>query len=76
MIRTSFHVTESQIGMLRQESGSTGLGISEIVRRAIDDYLEKIQSKRKAQLDDIDTSSKEWFSLEELDAGLKKRGLL
>lgn len=76
MVRTSFHVTESQIGLLRQEAGTTGLGISEIVRRAIDDYLERLRSKRQVQLDDIDTSNKDWFSLEELDAGLKKRGLL
>ena len=76
MLRTSFHVTETQIGSLRQESAITGLGISEIVRRAIDDYLERVQTKRQMRLDDIDTSSKEWFSLEELDAGLQKRGLL
>ena len=41
MKRFNFYLTENQINKLKSLSKKTGLKISELVRRAIDDYLEK-----------------------------------
>ena len=41
MKRFNFYLTENQINQLKTLSKKTGLKKSELVRRAIDDYLEK-----------------------------------
>jgi metal-responsive CopG/Arc/MetJ family transcriptional regulator len=39
MERISVHLTEKEVEYLRRESEDTGLSVSEIIRRAIDEYL-------------------------------------
>ena len=39
MIRVNIHLTEQEIGKLKQESKRTGLTVAELVRRAIDKAL-------------------------------------
>jgi len=56
MIRTNFHITDSQMGVLRHESECTGLSISEIVRRAIDYYTGNIPVLNKSQTSAIDSA--------------------
>jgi predicted DNA-binding protein len=46
MKRTNIHLSEQQLKRLEQQSRKTGLSVAEIVRRAIDDYLEKINATR------------------------------
>ena len=41
MIRTGFYLTDRQIALLQKESKRKGLKVSEIIRRAIDQYFEK-----------------------------------
>lgn len=45
MKRVNVHLTDLQIKELRQLSDNKGMPVSELVRRAIDDYLRK--QKRK-----------------------------
>ena len=46
MKRVTYHLTEQQIEKLRVHSQETGLSVAEIVRRAIDVYLESSDSRR------------------------------
>ncbi len=41
MKRTNIHLTEKQIGLLKQLSEETGLTSAELVRRAIDEFLKE-----------------------------------
>ena len=56
MIRTNFHITDNQIGTLRQESERTGLSISEIVRRAIDYYTGNFPVLNRNHVSAIDSN--------------------
>jgi hypothetical protein len=47
MIRTAIHLTEKQVEDLKQESNDTGLPVAEIIRRAIDEYLEKRKKQKQ-----------------------------
>lgn len=40
MKRTNVHLTEPQLKALEKVSKSTGLSVAEIIRRAVDAYLE------------------------------------
>jgi len=42
MKRGNFHLAYSQIESLRTLSRVKGLGVSELVRRAVDEYLERV----------------------------------
>jgi len=46
MKRISIHITERQLKKLRQRKAKTGLKAAEIVRRAIDYYLEYMTGKK------------------------------
>lgn len=39
MIRTNIHLTEPQRRGLAREAGKLGIGVAELVRRIIDEYL-------------------------------------
>jgi len=41
MKRVNYHLTEEQIGRLQSLSGKTGLTVAEIIRRAVDEYLDR-----------------------------------
>jgi Arc/MetJ-type ribon-helix-helix transcriptional regulator len=41
MKRVNYHLPEQVIAKLKEEAERTGLSISEIIRRAIDAYLER-----------------------------------
>ena len=41
MKRVNYHLPEQVIGRLKAEAKRTGLTVAEIIRRAIDTYLEK-----------------------------------
>jgi len=41
MKRVNYHLTLKQIKSLKKLSKETGLSVAELIRRAIDDYLEK-----------------------------------
>jgi hypothetical protein len=41
MKRLNFYFTELQIAALRRVSEATGLSVSELLRRAVDDWLRK-----------------------------------
>jgi len=43
------HFTEVQLKRLAQLSKKTGLTVAELIRRAIDEYLEKIQDSKHPQ---------------------------
>jgi hypothetical protein len=43
MIRVNYHLTEKQLDRLRAESARTGLTIAELIRRAVDDLLNKLR---------------------------------
>jgi metal-responsive CopG/Arc/MetJ family transcriptional regulator len=45
--RVGFYLTDLQIKQLNTVSKKTGLTVSEIIRRAIDEYLEKREMKGK-----------------------------
>lgn len=48
MVRINVHVTTTQLIRLNKLSDKTGLSRAEIIRRAIDEYLEKHESKKDA----------------------------
>lgn len=48
MIRVNYHLTSSQIEALHKLSKDTGLAVAELIRRAIDKYLEKQQKETHA----------------------------
>lgn len=41
MIRVNYNLTEKQLARLKALSKETGLTVSEMIRRAVDGYLEK-----------------------------------
>ena len=41
MKRVNYHLTEEEIDRLQSLSGKTGLTVAEIIRRAVDEYLDK-----------------------------------
>ncbi len=41
MKRVNYHLTEEQIRRLQVHSDKTGLSVAEIIRRAIDEYLDR-----------------------------------
>ena len=43
--RVGFYLTEVEIKRLRMVSKKTGLSVSELIRRAIDEYLERYEKK-------------------------------
>lgn len=45
MKRTNIYLTEIQMKKLEQLCKKTGLSMAELVRRAIDEYLEKVKKK-------------------------------
>jgi predicted DNA-binding protein len=47
MKRVQYHLTESQIERLKAISKETGLSFAEVIRRAIDAYLEDREKKEK-----------------------------
>ena len=47
LTRINFYLTKAQIKRLKGLSQNTGLPVSEHVRRAIDEYLEKKAPKKK-----------------------------
>lgn len=51
MIRTAIHLSEKQDKELRQESEETGLPKAEIIRRAIDEYLERRRKEKQVESD-------------------------
>jgi predicted DNA-binding protein len=46
MKRINYHVTERQIERLKALSERTGLSVADLIRRAIDAYLEREEKKR------------------------------
>jgi len=44
MKRVNFHLTESQLSKLKKLAKKTGLSVAELVRRAIDKFLEGVRS--------------------------------
>lgn len=45
--RVGFYLTDLQIKNLKKLSKKTGLTVSEIIRRAIDEHLERFERKSK-----------------------------
>lgn len=43
--RTNFYFPKSTLERLKEASASTGLPMSEIMRRALDEYLERLKEK-------------------------------
>jgi len=44
--RVGFYLTDLQIKELKRVSKKTGLSVSELIRRAIDEHLEKYKEKK------------------------------
>ena len=55
MKRTNFSIREDQIERLKKHYETTGIRMSEIVRRAIDLYFEREESDKNERLSDYDT---------------------
>lgn len=47
--RMNFYLAEIQVKRLKSISKKTGLSASEILRRAIDEYWEKFEEKKKTK---------------------------
>jgi aspartate/methionine/tyrosine aminotransferase len=47
--RVGFYLTDLQIQTLKKVSKKTGLTVSEIIRRAVDGYLEKFERKARVK---------------------------
>lgn len=45
MIRTNIYLTEPQMRKFKAISKKTGLAVSDLIRRALDDWLEKYEGK-------------------------------
>jgi predicted DNA-binding protein len=45
MKRVNYHLTEEQIKRLQNLANKTGLTVAEIIRRAVDEYLDKKHRK-------------------------------
>lgn len=60
--RTTFTLTENQIKWLAEQSERTGLLKSEIVRRALDEYAEREDTKEERKL----LTSDQWREIREM----------
>jgi catalase (peroxidase I) len=40
MVRVNYHLTDKQISKLKEMSKDTGLSVAELIRRAVDKYME------------------------------------
>ncbi len=49
MRRVNYHLTEEEIAELQSLSGKTGLSVAEIIRRAVDEYLDKRKVSRNLE---------------------------
>ena len=49
MKRVTYHLTEGQINRLQGLAQKTGLSVAEIIRRAVDDYLDKKEKKMREE---------------------------
>ncbi len=49
MRRVNYHLTEGQIERLQRLAQKTGLSVAEIIRRAVDDYLDKKTNRMKKE---------------------------
>jgi predicted DNA-binding protein len=49
MKRVNYHLTEEQIMRLQALSGKKGLTVAEIIRRAVDEYLDKRKVSRNLE---------------------------
>jgi predicted DNA-binding protein len=45
MIRKTYHLTDQQYDRLRVLSQQTGVSVAELLRRAVDEYLERRPAK-------------------------------
>jgi len=70
MKRTNVHLTEQQIERLSQLSKSTGLSVAELIRRAIDYYLDEVSWPRPSEEDYHGPSFDEALDL--LESSLEK----
>jgi len=48
-IRTNIFLTRTELKKLRTLSKKTGAPVAELVRRAVDEYLEKFEEKREKE---------------------------
>jgi predicted DNA-binding protein len=51
MKRVNYHLTEAEITRLQTLSNKTGLSVAEIIRRAIDEYLDRKERKNMKKED-------------------------
>ncbi|WP_363320184.1 ribbon-helix-helix protein, CopG family [Ferrovum sp.] len=49
MIRSNFFLSQVQVERLREMSQESGLSVSELVRRAIDEYLIRLERAKQAR---------------------------
>jgi predicted DNA-binding protein len=49
-IRTNIFLTRTELKKLRGLSKQTGAPVAELVRRAIDEYLKRVESKGRAKV--------------------------
>lgn len=49
MIRTNVFLTQRQLDRLKSESEASGLKVAEMVRRAIDEYLDRAGRKQREE---------------------------
>ncbi len=47
MPRVGLYLTEPQVRKLRDISNKTGLTVSDLIRRALDDWLEKFEERER-----------------------------
>jgi hypothetical protein len=47
MPRIGLYLTEPQVRILRDISNKTGLTVSDLIRRALDDWLEKFEERER-----------------------------
>jgi Arc/MetJ-type ribon-helix-helix transcriptional regulator len=47
MPRVGLYLTEPQVNKLRNISDKTGLTVSDLIRRALDDWLEKFEERER-----------------------------
>ena len=47
MVRACVHLTERELMRLRKHAKTTGLSVAELVRRAVDDWLDRTDNPRK-----------------------------
>ncbi len=49
MKRVNYHLTEEQIKRLQSLGEKTGLSVAEIIRRAVDEYLDRKEKKMREE---------------------------